>query len=62
VLVAFGIVEGIAFLKVERGAGKSFGLMFSRGNFLRIYAVVLLHLRSGCSGVRRYLQVVLFWP
>jgi hypothetical protein len=39
-LVAFAVVGGIAFSKVERGAGKSFGLMFSRGNFLRISTVV----------------------
>lgn len=39
-LVAFAIVGGIAFSKVERGAGKSFGLLFSRGNFLRISTVV----------------------
>lgn len=39
-LAAFAIVGGIAFSKVERGAGKSFGLMSSRGNFLRIATVV----------------------
>ncbi len=39
-LAAFAIVGGIAFSKIERGAGKSFGLMFSRGNFLRISTVV----------------------
>lgn len=39
-LAAFAVVGGIAFSKVERGAGKSFGLMFSRGNFLRISTVV----------------------
>jgi len=39
-LVAFAVVGGIAFQKIERGAGKSFGLMFSRGNFLRISTVV----------------------
>ena len=39
-LGAFAVVGGIAFSKVERGAGKSFGLMFSRGNFLRIATVV----------------------
>jgi len=27
-LAAFAVVGGIAFSKVERGAGKSFGLMF----------------------------------
>ena len=40
-LFAFAVVGGIAFFKVERGAGKSFGLMFSRGNFLRILTVVI---------------------
>ncbi len=39
-LAAFTVVGGIAFSKVERGAGKSFGLLFSRGNFLRISTVV----------------------
>jgi hypothetical protein len=39
-LVAFAVVGSIAFSKVEHGAGKSFGLMFSRGNFLRISTVV----------------------
>ena len=39
-LAAFAVVGGIAFSKVERGAGKSFGLMFTRGNFLRISTVV----------------------
>ena len=39
-LDAFAVVGGIAFSKVEHGAGKSFGLMFSRGNFLPIATVV----------------------
>jgi len=39
-LGAFSVVGGIAFSKVERGAGQSFGHMFSRGNFLRISTVV----------------------
>lgn len=39
-LVAFAIVGAVAFSKVERGAGKSFGLLFTRGNFLRIATVV----------------------
>lgn len=39
-LAAFAVVGGIAFSKVEHGAGKSFGLMFSRGNFLRISTAV----------------------
>jgi len=40
-LVVFGVVGGVAFSKIERGGGKSFGLLFSRGNFLRIFTVVL---------------------
>ena len=39
-LAAFAVVGGIAFSKIERGAGKSFGLMFTRGSFLRIATVV----------------------
>lgn len=39
-LLAFAIVGGIAFSKVQVGAGKSFGLLFIRGNFLRISTVV----------------------
>jgi large-conductance mechanosensitive channel len=38
-LIVFGIVGGIAFSKVKVGAGKSFGLLFQRGNFLRIITV-----------------------
>ncbi len=38
-LVAFTVVGGIAFSKVQTGAGKSFGLLFVRGNFLRISTV-----------------------
>lgn len=39
-LVAFAVVGGIAFSKVQKGAGKSFGLLFQRGNFLRIITAV----------------------
>jgi hypothetical protein len=39
-VIAFAAIGRIAFSKVKRGAGKSFGLMFSRGNFLRISTVV----------------------
>lgn len=39
-LIAFAVVGSIAFSKAERGTAKSFGLMFSRGNFLRIFTVV----------------------
>ena len=41
-IVGFTIVGGIAFSKVEKGAGKSFGLLFQRGNFLRVTTVVLV--------------------
>ena len=41
-IIGFTVVGGIAFSKVERGAGKSFGLLFQRGNFLRITTVVLV--------------------
>jgi len=39
-LAAFAIVGSIAFSKVQTGAGKSFGLLFIRGNFLRMATVV----------------------
>lgn len=39
-LAAFAIVGGIAFSKAQTGAGKSFGLLFIRGNFLRMATVV----------------------
>lgn len=42
ILIAFSIVGGIAFSKIEKGAGKSFGLLFRRGNFLRIFTVLLI--------------------
>ena len=55
-LVGFAVVGGIAFSKVEKGAGKSFGLLFSRGNFLRIstvafcvFAVVVLAIAGKLS-------------
>ena len=35
-IIAFAIVGGIAFSKVQKGAGRSFGLLFQRGNFLRL--------------------------
>ena len=38
--LAFAVVGGIAFSKVTKGAGKSFGLLFERGNFLRISTVM----------------------
>jgi hypothetical protein len=30
----------IAFSKIEKGAGKSFGLLFQRGNFLRVVTAI----------------------
>src|SRR5215510_453393 len=39
VVIAFGVVGGIAFSKVQAGAGKSFGLLFQRGNFTRVITV-----------------------
>lgn len=41
-ILIFGIMGSIAFWKTEKGAAKSFGLMFQRGNFLRISTVVLV--------------------
>ena len=52
VVITFGVVGGIAFSKVKVGAGKSFGLMFQRGNFLRIvtvFAVILAVVLLGIS-------------
>lgn len=41
-VIAFALVGSVAFWKVEKGAGKSFGLMFQRGNFLRIITVIVI--------------------
>jgi hypothetical protein len=41
-ITGFTIVGGVAFSRVEKGAGKSFGLLFQRGNFLRITTVVIV--------------------
>lgn len=40
--LAFTIVGGIAFSKTTKGAAKSFGLLFQRGNFLRIATVMFV--------------------
>lgn len=40
--LVFAVVGGIAFSKVTKGAGKSFGLLFERGNFLRISTVMFV--------------------
>ena len=41
-ILTFGVIGAIAFKRAQRGAAKSFGLMFQRGNFLRIATVVLV--------------------
>lgn len=41
-IAAFAVVGSIAFSKVQKGAGKSFGLLFQRGNFLRLGTAVLV--------------------
>ncbi len=41
-ITVFGVMGSIAFSKTGKGAAKSFGLMFQRGNFLRIATVVLI--------------------
>ncbi len=43
---AFTIVGGIAFYRAGQGQAKSFGLMFERGNFLRLAAAVLIILAT----------------
>lgn len=40
--LAFGIMGCIAFCRTEKGSAKSFGLMFQRGNFLRIATVIMV--------------------
>lgn len=41
-IIVFGIVAVIAFWRTKSGAAKSFGLLFQRGNFLRIATVILV--------------------
>jgi len=41
-LLAFGIVGNSAFKKTEKGAAKSFGMLFQRGNFLKLATVILV--------------------
>ncbi len=41
-IFAFTIIAGIAFYKTGQGGAKSFGLLFERGNFLRIITTVLI--------------------
>lgn len=42
VMFAFTIVGGIAFNRSQQGSAKSFGLLFQRGNFLRIATAFLV--------------------
>ena len=39
---AFGIMGCIAFARSEKGQARSFGLMFKRGNFLRVATVIMV--------------------
>jgi hypothetical protein len=41
-IVGFTVVGGIAFHRSGSGQAKSFGLLFQRGNFLRLGTVVLV--------------------
>ncbi|MBK7357174.1 hypothetical protein [Propionivibrio sp.] len=45
-IMSFTIVGGIAFFRAGQGQAKSFGLMFERGNFLRLAAAVLIILAT----------------
>jgi hypothetical protein len=40
--LVFGVVGSIAFWRTQKGAAKSFGLLFQRGNFLRIVTVIMV--------------------
>jgi polyferredoxin len=40
--VMFGVMGWIAFYRSEKGQARSFGLMFKRGNFLRIATVIMV--------------------
>ncbi len=42
VTLIFGVMGCIAFARTEKGSAKSFGLMFQRGNFLRIATVIMV--------------------
>jgi Ca2+/Na+ antiporter len=42
VTLIFGVMGCIAFARTEKGSAKSFGLMFQRGNFLRIATVIMI--------------------
>jgi hypothetical protein len=45
-IIAFTIVGGIAFYRSNQGQAKSFGLLFERGNFLRLATAVLIILAT----------------
>lgn len=45
-IIAFAVVGGIAFYKSNQGQAKSFGLLFERGNFLRLATAVLIILAT----------------
>jgi hypothetical protein len=40
--MAFTVVGSIAFWKAEKGTARSFGLLFQRGNLLRVITAVLV--------------------
>ncbi|MCC7300196.1 MAG: hypothetical protein IT583_03865 [Verrucomicrobia bacterium] len=40
--IVFGIIGMIAFYKAQAGQAKSFGLLFRRGNFLRLATVIMV--------------------
>jgi predicted membrane channel-forming protein YqfA (hemolysin III family) len=45
-ITAFAVIGGIAFFRSGQGQAKSFGLLFERGNFLRLGTAVLIILAS----------------
>jgi hypothetical protein len=45
-IIGFTVVGGIAFYKAGQGQAKSFGLLFERGNFLRLATAVLIILAA----------------
>jgi hypothetical protein len=45
-IVGFTVVGGIAFYRANQGQAKSFGLLFVRGNFLRLATAVLIILAA----------------
>ena len=49
--LVFGIVGGIAFKRAERGAAKTFSLLFERAQALKMSAVILIVLSSVVLGL-----------